>query len=80
MKKNHVLAIFCDLRKAFDTVDHQILLKKLEKCGIKGMELLWFKNYIKDRKQFVVIKGEKSKYMNIRIGVPQGSVLGPLLF
>jgi hypothetical protein len=79
-KKHHVIAIFCDLRKAFDTVDHKILLKKLEKLGIRGVELEWFKNYLLDRKQFVFIDGKCSPLLSILLGVPQGSILGPLLF
>ena len=79
-EKKHVLAIFCDLRKAFDTVNHKILIKKLFNCGIRGLELDWFKNYLTNRNQFVVINDEKSHLCPIRIGVPQGSVLGPLLF
>jgi hypothetical protein len=75
------LAIFCDLRKAFDTCDISILLKKLSKLGILGAELQWFKSYLSDRrKQFVSIDDAVSKLLSIIIGVPQGSILGPLLF
>lgn len=79
-KKEHVLTIFCDLRKAFDTVDHEILLKKMASLGIRGVELAWFKNYLTDRKQYVYIKGKNSSLKDTKIGVPQGSILGPLLF
>jgi hypothetical protein len=79
-EKEHTIAIFCDLRKAFDTVNHSILLKKLEKLGIQGYELLWFTNYLSDRKQFVTIDNNLSDLLNIILGVPQGSILGPLLF
>ena len=79
-KKEHAIAIFCDLRKAFDTVDHHTLLNKLKNKGITGMELNWFKSYLEDRKQFVCIDDICSTLINITIGVPQGSVLGPLLF
>ena len=74
------LAIFCDLRKAFDTVDKEILLKKLQKCGIRNLELSWFRSYLDDRKQFVKVGDAESCILNITKGVPQGSVLGPILF
>ena len=72
--------IFIDLKKAFDTVNHEILLKKLEHYGIRGTMLKWFESYLGERKQFVFFNGESSDHMNIHCGVPQGSVLGPLLF
>jgi hypothetical protein len=78
--KEHALAIFCDLRKAFDTVDHGILLKKLSKVGVHGTELKWFENYLSERKQFVQVNGSSCNLLNILLGVPQGSILGPLLF
>ena len=79
-KKQHAVAIFCDLRKAFDTVDHRILLTKLRKLGVRGAELLWFQNYLQNRKQIVCVNGSNSLLLSILIGVPQGSILGPLLF
>ena len=79
-KKEHSLAIFCDLKKAFDCCDHTILLSKLEKYGIRGSELLWFKSYLSDRKQFVSLHGKNSLLTDVLLGVPQGSILGPLLF
>jgi hypothetical protein len=79
-KNEFSIAIFCDLRKAFDTVNHTILLKKLEKIGVKGIELCWFKNYLTDRKQFVSLNDVTSKLLSCYLGVPQGSILGPLLF
>ena len=79
-KKEHTLAIFCDLRKAFDTVDFSILFSKLSKLGIRGQELNWFKSYLHNRKQMVFIDGKLSSILDILIGVPQGSILGPLLF
>ena len=79
-KKKHTLSIFCDLKKAFDTCDHDILLSKLDKYGIKNTELSWFKSYLTQRKQFVSIKDTSSPLLDISLGVPQGSILGPLLF
>ena len=72
--------VFVDLQKAFDTVDHEILLSKLDHYGIRGIENDWFKSYLSDRFQFVNIANIKSKLKPIKHGVPQGSVLGPLLF
>ena len=78
--KKHTISIFCDLKKAFDTCNHEILFLKLKKYGINDTELLWFKSYLMDRKQFVSVKNKSSPLLNITLGVPQGSILGPLLF
>ena len=76
---NLVGAIFMDLSKAFDTVDHSILIQKLAKC-IDGEEMRWFLGYLRDRKQRVCVGKAESKWTAIQRGVPQGSILGPLLF
>ena len=72
--------VFIDLKKAFDTVDHEILLKKLWHHGIRGIGNDWFKSYLTNRMQYVSINNILSDLLKVIFGVPQGSVLDPLLF
>ena len=75
-----ILIIFLDISKAFDRVYHEGLLHKLESLGISGQLLCWLRSYLSGRKQRVVIKGQNSEWQSVNAGVPQGSILGPLLF
>ena len=74
------LNIYIDLSKAFDTLDHTVLLEKLWHYGIRDTELQIIKNYLSNRYQLTEVNGYKSKPLKIKTGVPQGSVLGPLIF
>ena len=76
----YTIGIFCDLTKAFDMVPVDIMCKKLEKIGIRGSTLNWFRNYLTDRQQFVCIDSISSTLSEITLGLPQGSILGPILF
>ena len=78
--KISTILIFCDISKAFDKVWHRGLLTKLRSYGISGDLLKWLKDYLENRKQAVFVNNESSNLGNVRAGVPQGSVLGPLLF
>ena len=75
-----VRAIFCDISKTFDRVWHKGLLFKLQSAGMSGSLLTWFSDYLNNRKQRVLLPGENSSWTPVKVGVPQGSIVGPLLF
>ena len=78
--REYVGMIILDLQKAFDTVNHKILINKLKALGLNQIAINWFVSYLRDREQIVDIAGTYSQTCNITCGVPQGSILGPLLF
>ena len=78
--KNHTIALFLDIKKAFDSINHSILLSKLYHIGVRGPAYTWFNSYLSMRSQYVNLNGASSERLSISTGVPQGSVLGPLLF
>ena len=73
----YVIGIFQDFSKAFDTVDHGILLQKLSSYGVRGEALIWFQSYLSNKYQFVTYNGVSSEKKEVKCGVPQGSILGP---
>ena len=79
-RREHVLSIFLDLSKAFDCVHHETLLHQLESHGIRGLPLKWISSYLQDREQSVHIADTMSDKRSMPYGVPQGSILGPVLF
>ena len=74
------IGVFMDLSRAFDIVDHRILLKKLIHYGVNGNNIRWFESYLPIRKQFLSFNNKNTNFASITCGVPQGSILGPLLF
>ena len=80
-RNKYTLGVFIDLSKAFDTVNHSVLIKKLQMYGVRGVNLAWFCSYLANRKQYISLGHDlKTSTQNILCGVPQGSILGPLLF
>ena len=78
--KESTIGVFIDLKKAFDTIDHSLLLQKIENYGIRGKALTWVKSYLNNRQQYVYFNDTKSDILNISCGIPQGSILGPKFF
>ena len=78
--RNYSCGIFLDFSKAFDTINHNILIRKLQHYGVRGLALDWFISYLSNRNQVVTVNGVQSELLSISCGIPQGSVLGPILF
>ena len=78
--KKFVIGIFLDFKKAFDTVNHPILLKKLDHIGIRGVTLEWFRSYLENRTQYTIFNNHKSSTQTLNYSIPQGTILGPTLF
>ena len=79
-ESKHSICLSLDISKAFDSINHQVLLSKLEFYGVRGLSLQWIQDYLKERKQYVVYDDVTSFEKELICGVPQGSILGPLLF
>ena len=79
-ERKHTKSILVDLSKAFDTADQDILIKKLQLHHVQGNYLNWFKSYLANSKQYIEIKDFETEMLNIKCRIPQGSILGPLLF
>lgn len=78
--RDHVIGVFMGLSKTFDTLDHSIILSKLQHYGVRGAPCNWFRSYLSDRKQYICYESTRFGILPLKCSVPQGSILGPLLF